>query len=468
MTDRRHFASGGIRALWAALVVALLMLPGVSHAQAVKPSAPALTAAGATKDAGATASASVSAGPTIAAEVPFNDDARIANRIRGIFSEISKLRTVQVRVSEGVVTLEGTVADAAAVDQAEAIAGRVAGVVTVQNRLKRSLEVENNLSPAIAGVRKKATEVAQAAPLFAVALVIAFIIGWIGYFLARRRQFWQRLAPNPFLGEVIATAIRVVFVIAGIVLALDIVGATALLGAVLGGAGVVGIAVGFAVRDTIDNYISSLMLSVRQPFRANDMVSIDGKEGRVVRLTSRATILITPDGNHLRIPNSAVFRAVIINYTSNPQRRFQFDLPIDVHADCACAISAALDAIKGLDFVLRSPEVKVELADLSGLNPILRCFGWIDQTQTDLGKARTIAVRTVMRVLREGGFAVEEPVHRLRMETDSSEHAQTPPPAPAVDADDVAPERHIASMVAEERATKKDGKDLLDPSRPVE
>ncbi len=465
MTDRRLSLSGLILRLWAALVVALLVPSGASFAQAVKSAAPAITGG---KDVSASASASGSAGPTIAAEVPLNDDARIENRIRGIFSEISKLRTVQVRVSEGVVTLDGTVADAAAVDQAESIANRVAGVVTVQNRLKRSLEVENNLNPAIAGVRKKAIEVAQAAPLVAVAVVIAFIIGWIGYFLARRRKWWQRLAPNPFLGEVIATAIRVVFVIAGVVLALDIVGATALLGAVLGGAGVVGIAVGFAVRDTIDNYISSLMLSVRQPFRANDMVSIDGKEGRVVRLTSRATILITPDGNHLRIPNSAVFRAVIVNYTSNPQRRFQFDLPIDAQADCASAISAALDAIKGLDFVLRSPEAKVELADLSGLNPVLRCFGWIDQTETDLGKARTIAVRTVMRVLRDGCFAVEEPVHRLRMETDGSPHAAAPSHAPAAEADDVAPERHLASMVAEERATKKDGKDLLDPSRPVE
>lgn len=452
------------RCMAAALAGAVLLLALPVAAQIVKP----LAIPSASPPSVSASVAPTSATSSIAADVAQDSDARIAARIRGIFSEIDALRPVQVRVSAGVVTLDGTVADAAGIAQAEGIASRVAGVVTVQNRLQRDLQVENNLSPALEGVRKKARELAQLAPLVGVAVLIALIIGWIGYAIARRRKWWQRLAPNPFLAEVIATAIRVVFVIAGIVLALDIVGATALLGAVLGGAGVVGIAVGFAVRDTIDNYISSLMLSVRQPFRANDQVSIDGKEGRVVRLTSRATILITPDGNHLRIPNSAVFRAVIVNFTSNPQRRFQFDLPIDAQADCACAIAAALDAVKALDFVLASPEPKVELTELSGLNPVLRCFGWIDQTESDLGKARTVAIRSVMRVLREGGFAVAEPVHLLRMDASGADVPAPAAPVPATDATDVAPERHIATMVAEERATKKDGKDLLDPSRPVE
>lgn len=452
------------RVVFGAVVSGTVALGAVAFGAVALQAVPA-----AAQNAKPTATQSASAGPAISADVKRDDDARIAARIRGIFSEISALRPVTVRVSAGVVTLQGTVADADAIAQAEGIAGRVAGVVTVQNRLQRNLEVENNLNPALASVRKKALELAQLAPLVGVAVGIAVLIGSFGYFLARRRTWWSRLAPNPFLAEVIATAIRFVFVIAGVVLALDIVGATALLGAVLGGAGVVGIAVGFAVRDTIDNYVSSLMLSVRQPFRANDSVSIDGKEGRVVRLTSRATILMTPDGNHLRIPNSAVFRAVIVNFTSNPQRRFQFDLPINTHAHCGGAIAAALDAIKAQEFVLQSPEANVEIAETAGSHPLIRCFGWVDQTRTDPGKARTVAIRAVIAALRDGGFAAEEPVHRLRMETDAPQApAASAKSSAAAPAQDVAPERHLAAMVAEERATKKDGKDLLDPSRPVE
>ena len=56
---------------------------------------------------------------------------------------------------------------------------------------------------------------------------------------------------------------------------------------------------GFAVRDTVENYIASVLLSVRNPFAVNDLVDIDGHEGNVVRLTLRATVLLSPEGNHI-------------------------------------------------------------------------------------------------------------------------------------------------------------------------
>src|SRR3546814_17505229 len=123
-----------------------------------------------------------------------------------------------------------------------------------------------------------------------------------------------------FLAELLATLVRFVFVVLGIVAGLEVLGATALLGAVLGGAGVIGIAIGFAIRDTVDNYVSSLMLSLRQPFRANDHVVIEGHEGRVVRLTRRATILMTLEANHLCIPQPTVCTVVIMHYTRTPKR----------------------------------------------------------------------------------------------------------------------------------------------------
>src|SRR3546814_18053336 len=97
------------------------------------------------------------------------------------------------------------------------------------------------------------------------------------------------------------------------------------------------------------------MLSRRQPFRANDHVVIEGHEGRVVRLTSRATILMTLEGNHLRIPNSTVFKAVILNYTRNPARRFDFELGIDANDDPVDGMAVGLRPIRALAFVLDTP-----------------------------------------------------------------------------------------------------------------
>src|SRR5690606_12458468 len=79
-----------------------------------------------------------------------------------------------------------------------------------------------------------------------------------------------------------------------------------------------------------ENYVAGILLSLRQPFAPGDHVVVDGNEGKVVALHSRTTVLMTLDGNELRLPNALVFKAIILNYTRNPNRRFEFTIPIDV------------------------------------------------------------------------------------------------------------------------------------------
>lgn len=421
-----------------------------------------------------------SAAPTIAASVAAGDDAQIAERIRGIFAEIESLQDIRVRVSSGVVTLAGAV-PGDDIDRAEAIASRVTGVVTVQNQLERDVEVGRNLDPAIGGLSERFNGAVRALPLVAVAILVALVIAAFGYLVARL-PWWRRLSPNAFLTDLIGTAIRTLFIGIGIVIALDILGATALLGAVLGGAGVIGIALGFAMRDTVENYVASLMLSVRQPFRANDHVVIDELEGRVIRLTSRATILMTLDGNHLRIPNSTVFKAVILNYTRNPQRRFEFDLGIDAEDDPNAARHLGVEVLGSLDYVLDDPPPLAVVQEVGDSNIVIRFMGWIDQRDADFLKARSRAIPAVKSALEEAGFALPEPIYRLRFDSgaalplethEASGKPQAEPrkrkSAPVDAPRDVEPADEIAAMVERERrAGAGREKDLLDHDRPVE
>lgn len=424
--------------------------------------------------------------PAIDAEQAAGADERIAGRIRGIFSELPALSGIEVSVSEGVVTLSGTVADTEDRARAEAIAGRVSGVVTVENGIER----DTSVGGATAGVRKVTAEFAAFAamlPLIGAALLVWLVIGLAGYLIAGIGALWHRLAPNSFLAELIASAIRFAFVVGGLVVALNMLGAGALMGAVLGGAGVIGIALGFAMRDTIENYVASLMLSLRQPFRANDHVVIDSYEGRVIRLTSRATILMTLDGNHLRIPNSTVFKAVILNYTTNPQRRFDFVLGIDADDDPTAARRLGRETLAGLDFVLDQPAPEARIEEVGDSNIVIRFLGWIDQGQADWYKAKSRAIAAVKTALESAGFAIPEPIYRLRFDARTTplpfenvaerapkaESAPAPaasPTAAAGEEEDVAPQNEVATMVEREREAgggKRD-QDLLDSSRPVE
>lgn len=416
----------------------------------------------------------------IATTVAVGESQHIAERIREIFAEIVPLKAVQVDVSAGVVTLRGTVQNAEDVKRAAAIASRVTGVVTVQNDLQRDLNVTTNLTPTVGQFKNDLKSLLRALPLLGVALAIGLFIVVIGYLLASIERLWHRLMPNPFMAEIAATFVRFLAIVLGAIVALKVLGATALLRGVLGGAGVVGIALGFAARDIAGNYVASLMLSLRQPFRVNDHVVIEQYEGRVIRLTSRATVLMTLDGNHLRIPNLIIFKSVILNYTRNSKRRFTFDLGVDANDDPLDGMAVGLKAMNALKFVLSEPAATAVIDNVGDSNVVLRFYGWIDQNDTDFLKGRSLAIQATKFALESAGFALPEPIYRLRFDdgiemalatklTLPQAHASqsTPQKALSIAENDTRPNNHIERLVAEDRANGSDA-DLLDSSKPSE
>lgn len=424
--------------------------------------------------------------PTIRIDSDAGSDAAIAARLSRIFAQLDTLSAVQVRVAEGVVTLDGVVAHRGDLDRAEAIAARIEGVVAVRNKIEASVQLGERVSPFLQQLMALWQAALDTGPLLLLSLLIVAGCVALGWWAASFNRFWRGLTPNPFVGDLLAQLVRAISLIVGIVLALNLLGATALMGTVLGGAGVLGIAVGFALRDTLENYISSIMLSLRQPFRANDHVVIDGQEGKVVRLTSRATVLMTLDGNHLRIPNMMVFRAVILNYTRNPQRRMEFELGVDAEDDPEAAIKVGVAALAALDFILADPAPSGVIVTVGDSNIVLKFTGWIDQSSADFLKARSAAIRVAKMAVEAAGFSLPEPIYRLRIDQvqDQLRTAAPAPPGaaaahsarrragpsadrPVEPAPSVHPDDHIDRTIEAERRAS-DEENLLSPKRPIE
>ncbi len=440
-----------------------------------------------TVSASAQADAQTDPEPLIEATTAAPTDAEIAERISEIFEQIEALDNVSVNVEAGVVTLDGTTLTADAAARAEALASRVEGVVTVENEIDRDVSVSTRITPALDQIEKYIGDLVRLAPLIALAAILFVAIAALGWLLASWNFLWRRITPNGFIAELVASTIRGVFVLFAAIAALSLLDATALLGAFLGAAGVLGLAVGFAVRDTIENYISSIMLSLRQPFRPNDHVIIDDQEGYVIRLTSRATILMTPQGNHLRIPNASVFKAVILNYSRNPERRFEFELGVDADDDPIAAIDTGIKAISSLQFVLKEPAPLAFIKEVGDSNIVIFFAAWIDQQTADFSKSRSVALSTAKDSLEEAGFALPEPIYRLRFDasatpflkglsgsTADAQAVDEPDTARAkkqartiVDPADVAPDPHLAQKIEEERRERPDD-DLLTDTAPVE
>ncbi len=408
---------------------------------------------------------------TIAVTDSAGQDAAIAGRIRDILAELDGYTDVSVSVSSGIVTLRGTTVDAATAARLNDLAARVEGVVAIENEVTETTDVVQRLNPAVDRFRARANATIAFLPLALVALVVFAVVVLIGIVFARLRAPWDRIAPNAFIADIYRQIVRLVFLVAGLVLALDIVGATALLSTILGAAGIVGLAIGFAVRDTVENFIASIMLSVRQPFRPNDTVEIEGDTGKVIRLTSRATILLSFDGNHIRIPNSTVFKARIVNYTRNAERRFDFALGVGPDTDLAAARDLAVRTLGDLPFVLATPAPNAWIETVGDSTITLEMTGWIDQTETDIVLARSEAIRLTMAAFTAKGVAMPEPTYRV-IGVGAAESPDTPPaPAPPAAAPprhvEASADKHLEAIMEQERADPARD-DLLSPRAPEE
>lgn len=351
----------------------------------------------------------------IAVESDPATDIRIESRVRKLFDTIDGLHNVEVKVSGGVVVLSGEAASKAEHEQAVSLARRVENVVDVRDGIResrdlgtRAMQISNRLEAQIANL-------IAYLPLLLVAVAVAAIFWWIALRIARSTLVARRFTGNPFMRDFVRQAVRVAVTGIGLVLALQVLDASTLVGSVLGAAGVLGIALGFALRDTVENYIASLLLSLRQPFGRDDLVTIEGFEGRVVRLTARATILMTLDGNHTRIPNAVVYKSIIVNYTRNPKRRFEFDVGVDTEQSLAAAQDLAATTVAQMAGVLRDPPASCTVQQLGDSNVVLRIFGWVDQREAEFQKVRSEAIRLVKGAFDRAGIVMPEPIYNVRL-----------------------------------------------------
>ncbi len=304
-------------------------------------------------------------------------------------------------------------------------------------------------------------------PLAGVALVTV-VFFWILASLLTKRDWLFRWIDNRFVRDMVRQLSRVVLIGTGVLIALELLDATALVGAALGAAGVVGVAVGFAFRDIMENYLAGLLLSMRHPFEPNDLVSIDGDEGKVVRLTSRATVLLTLAGNHLRIPNSKVFKAVLVNYTRNPLRRLDFVVSIGVNEDVGVAQKLGVDVLASMEAIVSEPPPLALIERLGDSSVPIRFFAWVDQRETDFLKAQSEAIRFVKIAFDERNIEMPEPIYRVFIRKDAESPAQQviPPSAESLEPADTAVDVRLDAQVESERAAE--GPDLLDEEAPQE
>lgn len=371
-------------------------------------------------------------------------DHALEGRIRSVFAEVAELRGLEVRVRSGIVRLRGRVPSEDAIERARDFASRTPGVLYVDARVEVDQDLDVRVNATMRRLEDRGRALLARGPLYLVALVV-LLFGWTLSRLVRRPSQERRMRRAPLLRHLARQVVATVIVLGSVMLALDLLGATGVLGAILGTAGVMGLALGFAFKDIIENYLASVLLAVRHPFAPDESVKVGPHEGKVVRLTGRDTVLMTADGNHLRIPNAEVFKSAIVNFTRNPLRRFDFVVVVPQRHELGRVQREMLGALQ-MEGVLRDPAPQMRVERVAPELTELRVVGWVDQRSFDFAKVRSEAMRRA-RVVLDGLDAPERAPSLVPEALDEPLH-------------DVAPDEALTAQVEEERR-RSDERDLL-------
>lgn len=398
--------------------------------------------------------------------IPAVPDTLLSRRLRSIFANIEEFSDVTVAVNEGVVRLDGSVGQPDERRGAEELAAGIEGVVYVINNVEAATDVETRLSPAVVKIQEFWDGLVAQLPLIAVALIVVLIFSLVSILIGRWRRPAGWTGINPLVWGFVSRLVRTIIVLMGLVLAFDILGITSLMGAVLGAAGIIGLALGFAFQDIVENYLAGMLLSLRRPFTVNDLVRIGEHEGRIVRLTSRELVMLTFEGNHVRLPNAHVFKNPLTNFSMNPPRLFSFDIAISLEEDVKSALSAGVEALNGLTGVMTDPPPFGRVMDITETASLLRFFGWVDQREADFYKVRSEGIRIVKSALENADISLPAPTYHVLMRRPDEEAEMPRIPSrqrrPIDDtAVDVRPDGKLEAQVRED-LNRSDDENLLE------
>lgn len=261
-------------------------------------------------------------------------------------------------------------------------------------------------------VQNIATGIAARLPYFALALAL-FALFFFGARWVRRLVFRVISRDGRFINTALLMArsayAGILALGALVALAVAVPGFTP--GQLLGALGFLSVALGFAFRDVISNWLAGVFILLSEPYRIGDAISIAGFEGRVEEIQTRSTLLQAWDGRRVVMPNAKLFTDALVIENALPTRRVELQIGLAPETDVRHARRAMQEALQRVSGVLSEPAPRVLLSDVNDNKFVFQLFFWFEPSPGhDLPGVRDQAWEAVLEALDAAGLERARPL----------------------------------------------------------
>jgi small conductance mechanosensitive channel len=186
--------------------------------------------------------------------------------------------------------------------------------------------------------------------------------------------------------------------------------------------GAAGLAIGLALRDSLSNFASGVMLVLFRPFKVGDFVDAAGVSGNVESIGIYDTVIKSPDNRVITVPNRLIYAGTITNASSEPVRRIDLVIPIIYQDDVTHAKALIRDVLAADKRILPEPAAEVAVQDLAATTVNVAVRAWVGTAQ--YGAARGDLLERIKLELESHGMSLTHlPAPPARVVTRAAEPA---------------------------------------------
>lgn len=255
----------------------------------------------------------------------------------------------------------------------------------------------------------------QMLPNLALALVVLVVFYVLGKLIRNMiGKLLDKVTNNKNIINLLETIVGVLVIGIGAFIALSILQLDGAVTSLLAGAGIIGLALGFAFQDIASNFISGVILSIRHPFGIGDIIETNGFYGTVQKLNLRNTIMLTPTGQVVYIPNKSVFENPLQNFTSTGERRIDLSCGVSYGDDLEKAKKLAIEAIKSLSNYDADQDIEFYYDEFGGSSINFKVRFWVNfRKNPDYWSARSDAIIAITKKFDENDIMIPFPIRTL-------------------------------------------------------
>lgn len=253
------------------------------------------------------------------------------------------------------------------------------------------------------------------------ATIFFFIAGFIvSSFIQRRiRKQLEKKSPNHITANFTSQIAGFILKSIVIFITLYMLGLNAFTNKLLASAGLLTFVIGFALKDIGENFLAGIILAFKSPFKLDDLIEVNGIIGHVKDISIRETLVKTPDGKDVFLPNSIILKNPLYNYTIDGFLRYDFTVGIAYENNSTEAIKLILETVNTVEGVLKGdkkPAITINELATNTIN--IKIDFWINtfkSTRRSIHHSiRSQVMNDVIEALIANGFTLPANIVELK------------------------------------------------------